>query len=47
MPNALGSIPRNEKLIMLSLIRLNEEEKEKRLVRAVAKAISIAYGGGK
>ena len=45
MPSVLGSIPRNEKLIMLSLIRLNEEEKEKRLVRAVAKAISLVYGG--
>lgn len=43
----LGSISRDEKLTMLALIRLNEEEKENILVRAITKAISIAYGGGK
>lgn len=43
----LKTISREEILTMLALIRLNEEEKENRLIRAIAKAISIAYGGGK
>ena len=43
----LGSISRDEKLTMFALIRLNEEERENKLIRAITKAMSIVYGGGR
>lgn len=45
LPSELANISRKEKLTILALIRLNEEEKESKLISIISRAMSIAYGG--